>query len=85
MRWQLSTQLGVSWRRSRRGVWEIAGVPDVILDEFSQRRDEIEAAVTELERVLGRKISKNEVQQVVLDTRTAKQPTTVAELLVFVA
>ena len=49
MRWQLTSELGVSWRRSRRGVWEIDGVPDAALDEFSRRRDDIEAAVAELE------------------------------------
>lgn len=81
MRWLLTTALGVTWRRSPRGVWEVAGVPDDVLDEFSQRRNAIEAVVAELEDELGRPISKTEERTVVLETRAEKVATTIAALL----
>jgi conjugative relaxase-like TrwC/TraI family protein len=45
MRGRLREALGVEWERNERtGQWEIAGVPDELLQQFSQRRAEIELA-----------------------------------------
>lgn len=81
MPWIRTTELGVGWRRSSRGVWEIDGAPEAVLDEFSSRRAAIEAATHELERVIGRPLDKSEVQKLVLKTRQPKQPTTTTDLL----
>jgi conjugative relaxase-like TrwC/TraI family protein len=81
MRYQLTRRLGVSWRPSPHGGWEIAGIPDGVLREFSQRRNEIEDALRELEEVIGRGTSLEEVDQVVLSTRPAKQQALVDDLV----
>lgn len=81
MRWRLSTERGVRWTRSSRGVWEIDGVPETAIAEFSTRRGRIELASAELENILRRPLSKSEVQQLVLETRDPKEPTSVQDLL----
>lgn len=81
MRYELTTRLGVSWRLAPTGVWEIDGISDEVIAEFSQRRNEINNVVGEMERILGKTLTKDEVQQIVLETRDRKTPTTIAELL----
>lgn len=80
LRWRLSTELGVHWRRSPRGVWEAEGIPDETLREFSTRRDEVDAALAELAETLGRPIGPADTDQVVLATRAAKARTPVEQL-----
>lgn len=80
LRWRLSTELGVRWRRSARGVWEADGVPDATIREFSTRRDEVDAALAELSEALGRPLGPADTDRVVLATRAAKARTPVEEL-----
>ena len=61
------------WRRGRSGGWEIDGIDDDVLREFSQRRNEIEDAVAELEAEIGRRSSLDEVQAVITGSRPAKK------------
>ena len=80
LRCRLSTDLGVRWRRSARGSWEIDGVPDATIAEFSTRRDEVDAALVELSEALGRPVAPGEVDRVVLATRAAKARVAVEDL-----
>jgi len=80
MRWRLSSELGMRWRRSARGVWEADGVPDATIREFSTRRDEVDAALAELSEALGRPLGPGDTDKVVLATRAAKARTPVEEL-----
>jgi len=80
LRWQLSTELGVRWRQSTRGVWEAEGIPDATIREFSTRRDEVDAALAELSEALGRPLGPADTDRVVLATRAAKARTPVEEL-----
>lgn len=80
LRWRLSTELGVRWRKSERGVWEADGVPDATIREFSTRRDEVDAALAELSEALGRPLGPSDTDRVVLATRAAKARTPVEEL-----
>ncbi|HWL41514.1 MAG TPA: MobF family relaxase [Ilumatobacter sp.] len=74
-RYHLTETLGVAYRRGRRGGWEVEGIGDDVLHEFSQRRNEIDDALRELEEAIGRGATVDELQQVVLATRPAKQHT----------
>ncbi|MGH9137912.1 MAG: MobF family relaxase [Acidimicrobiales bacterium] len=78
--WRLSSELGVRWRKSPRGVWEADGVPDATIREFSTRRDEVDAALAELSEALGRPLGPSDTDMVVLATRAAKARTPVEEL-----
>jgi len=80
MRHHLTAALGVRWRPSRHGGWEIAGISDDVMREFSQRRNEIDDALRELEAAIGRGSTLEELQQVVLQTRPAKQHTILDDL-----
>lgn len=80
LRWRLSTDLGLRWRKSERGVWEADGVPDATIREFSTRRDEVDAALAELAEALGRPLLPADTDRVVLATRAAKARTPVEEL-----
>ena len=80
MRHQLSARLGVRWRPGRKGGWEIAGIDDAVLSEFSQRRHEIDDALQELEEAIGRGAHPAEVEHIVLRTRPAKNHTPAADL-----
>ncbi len=73
MRHQLTESLGVRWRRGRSGSWEIDGIDDEVLREFSRRRNEIEDAVAELEAEIGRRSTLDEVQAVITGSRPAKE------------
>jgi conjugative relaxase-like TrwC/TraI family protein len=80
MRYQLARRLGVRWRPGRSS-WEIAGIPEPVLREFSRRRTEIEDALRELEEAIGRGSTLDEVDQVILETRADKISATIDELL----
>jgi len=81
MRHQLSSQFGVRWRPGRKGGWEIDGIDDAVLAEFSKRRTEIDDALRELEEAIGRGAHPGEIEHIVLRTRPAKQHTPVAALI----
>jgi conjugative relaxase-like TrwC/TraI family protein len=81
MRHQLSTRVGVRWRPGRRGGWEIAGISDRVVTEFSRRRNEIDDALRELEEAIGRGAHPGEVENIVLRTRPGKNHTPAAELV----
>jgi conjugative relaxase-like TrwC/TraI family protein len=81
MRYQLTRSLGIRWRPGRSRGWEIAGIPDPVLREFSRRRCEIEDALRELEDAIGHNPNLRELDRIVLKTRPAKQHVPVDELL----
>jgi conjugative relaxase-like TrwC/TraI family protein len=80
MRWRVSRDVGVRWQRSKNGTWEVQGVPEATVAEFSTRRNEIDEAVADLEEQLGRSLTGTEIDVVVKTTRAAKTPTTRAAL-----
>jgi conjugative relaxase-like TrwC/TraI family protein len=47
LRHLLTARLGVEWRPVVNGMADVAGVPQAVIDEFSQRRDEIEEVLAE--------------------------------------
>jgi conjugative relaxase-like TrwC/TraI family protein len=47
LRHLLTKRLGVEWRPIVNGMADVAGVPQTVIDEFSQRRDEIEEMLAE--------------------------------------
>jgi conjugative relaxase-like TrwC/TraI family protein len=73
MRRHLTTSLGVRWRPVARGGWEIAGIPDEVLREFSKRRNDIDVALAHLETQIGRAASIDDLQRLVAATRPPKQ------------
>jgi conjugative relaxase-like TrwC/TraI family protein len=81
MRHQLTQQLGVRWRPGRRSGWEIDGITDRVVGEFSKRRNEIDDALRELEAEIGRGAHPNEIEHIVLRTRPAKNHTPADELI----
>ena len=64
-------QLGYSLRRTGTA-FEIQGVSPVLIDQFSKRSKERDAAVARAEQRLGRKLSHNEIAHVVHKTRPKK-------------
>jgi conjugative relaxase-like TrwC/TraI family protein len=72
-RCHMTTSLGVRWRRGQRGSWEVAGIPDEVLREFSQRRNEVDEAVKELEQEIGRGATPDDVDHVARATRPDKE------------
>jgi conjugative relaxase-like TrwC/TraI family protein len=81
VRYELTARLGVTYRPARRGGWEIAGITDGVLDEFSRRRREINEAIRELEDALGRASTLDELNSMVATTRPAKTDADEADLL----
>jgi hypothetical protein len=81
MRYQLTRSLDVRWRPGRSGGWEIAGIPEPVLREFSRRRSEIDDALRELEDAIGHNPNLAELDRIVLKTRPAKQHVPIDELL----
>ncbi len=81
MRYRLTNELGVRWRRGRKGTWEVDGIPDKVLREFSQRSNEVDEAVAELEALLGRTASIGELRGLVTRTRPAKRQAAAKELV----
>jgi conjugative relaxase-like TrwC/TraI family protein len=63
----------VWWRQSGRGLFEIEGVPNAVLREFSRRRVEIEERAMELTGVAASKLSRDRLQGIALATRKAKE------------
>ena len=72
MRHQLTKTLGVRWRPGRTGGWEIAGIDNEVVREFSRRRNEIDDAIAELESAIGRHSNLEEVQRIITNTRPDK-------------
>ncbi|MFC8501264.1 MobF family relaxase [Pedococcus sp. NPDC057267] len=83
---RLTVELGWAWEarqrpRSAAPAWEVAGVPEALMDEFSQRAHQIETAtehlVGEFVASHGRRPSTDEVlrlrQQATLSTRPEKE------------
>jgi conjugative relaxase-like TrwC/TraI family protein len=81
MRHQLSTQLGVRWRPGRKGGWEVDGITNTVVREFSKRRNEIDDALVELEAEIGRGAHPREIEHIVLRTRPAKNHTLADDLV----
>ena len=75
MRHQLSGQLDVRWRPGRKSGWEIDGISQAVVTEFSRRRNEIDDALQELEAEIGRGAHPGEVEHIVLRTRPTKNHT----------
>jgi len=72
VRWEIR-DLGVAWRRRDNGVWEVVGVSDEVIREFSSRRTEMDEVRKALEERLGRTITNREEDHVALNTRSAKR------------
>ncbi len=81
MRHDLTRSVGVRWRRGWSGSWEIDGIGDDVLREFSRRRSEIEDAVAELEKEIGRRSTLDEVQAIIASTRPAKKHVDASQLV----
>ena len=81
MRHRLTETLGVRWRPGRSGGWEIAGISDELVKEFSRRRTEIEDALAELEEAIGRRSTLDEVQNIVTNTRSPKKEVDPSDLV----
>jgi conjugative relaxase-like TrwC/TraI family protein len=64
-------QLGYSLRRTGTA-FEIEGVSPTLIDQFSKRSKERDAAVARTEKRLGRKLTRNEIAHVVHQTRAKK-------------
>jgi hypothetical protein len=63
----------VGWRKVGRGLFEIDGVPQAVLREFSRRRVEIEERARELTGVAASMLSRERLQEIALATRKAKE------------
>jgi len=63
----------VCWRQIGRGLFEIEGVPNGVLREFSRRRVEIEERALALTGVAASKLSRERLQGIALATRKAKE------------
>jgi conjugative relaxase-like TrwC/TraI family protein len=73
LRAEVRDRLGwVWWRSSGRGLFEIDGVPQAVLREFSRRRVEIEERARELTGVPASSLSRERLQGIALATRKAK-------------
>ena len=81
MRHRLTETLGVRWRPGRTGGWEIAGIADELVKEFSRRRNEIDDALAELEDAIGRRTTLDEVQNIVTNTRSPKKEVDPSDLV----
>ncbi|MBL8778318.1 MAG: relaxase domain-containing protein [Acidimicrobiales bacterium] len=81
MRRKLTEQLGVRWRPGRKSGWEVDGITNRVVSEFSKRRNEIDDALQELEAEIGRGAHPNEIEHIVLRTRPAKNHTPADDLI----
>jgi conjugative relaxase-like TrwC/TraI family protein len=63
----------VWWRQVGRGLFEIEGVPNAVLREFSRRRVEIEERAMALTGVEASKLGRERLQGIALATRKAKE------------
>lgn len=79
LRYRLSSELGVEWVRSPRGTWEIDGISEAVITEFSTRRQEITDALNEVANGSGADAHQRDMAAV--RTRGDKQPSTRDELV----
>jgi hypothetical protein len=61
------------WRQRHDGGWEIAGIDDRAISEFSRRRNEIDEVKAAIAERLGRPLSPEEGHHVAMTTRDPKQ------------
>lgn len=80
LRWELR-EAGVDWWRRDDGMWELAGVDERAIREFSRRRSEMDEVRAALEAQLGRTLSHREEDTVALSTRAAKHGVDVERLV----
>lgn len=71
LRWELR-DLGLGWWRRDNGVWEIAGVDEAMIAEFSSRGVEIGEIREALNAELGRPVTRAENRAIWESTRTVK-------------
>ncbi len=79
VRWELR-ELGLGWREREDGGWEVAGVCERAISEFSRRRNEIDEVKAAIADRLGRPLSHDEGHTVAMTTRDAKQAVDPGEL-----
>ena len=79
-RWELR-ELGLGWWRRDDGVWEVAGIDERAIREFSRRRNEMDEVRAALEERLGRPLSHGEEDTVALSTRRGKEAVDAAGLV----
>ena len=79
LRYRLAAELGVQWVRSPRGTWEIDGINEAVIMEFSTRRREITEALTEVAD--GALDDAHERDMAAVRTRGDKRPSTRDELV----
>jgi conjugative relaxase-like TrwC/TraI family protein len=79
LRYRLSAELGVQWVRSPRGTWEIDGINEAVIMEFSTRRREILEALNEVND--GTTADAHGRDMAAVRTRGEKQPSTRDELV----
>jgi len=77
MRRDLTDRFGVDWRLSGRDTWEIAGIDDQVIEAFSSRRIEIEAA---LNKLYDEPVDGSVVDEVAASTRGRKTDLSIDEL-----
>lgn len=83
LRWELSRALpGCRWVQHRaNGVWELAGISPELIEEFSNRRADIEQAASLFQQSLGRLPTRAELQEISRNTRQKKEVVVAADLL----
>ncbi|MGH9226033.1 MAG: MobF family relaxase, partial [Acidimicrobiales bacterium] len=81
MRHQLTRGHGARWRQAHHGGWEIAGIGDDLVREYSRRAGEIEDALRELEEIIGRGATASEIDRIKTTTRPDKTHVALDELL----
>lgn len=79
LRYRLSAELGVEWARSPRGTWEIDGINEAVISEFSTRRQEITDALNEVSD--GSQPDAHQRDMAAVRTRGDKQPASRDELV----
>ena len=70
-RWELR-DLGLGWWQRDNGIWEIAGVDEAAIEEFSSRHRKIGEIKAALARQLGRPVTRPEDGRIWADTRSDK-------------
>ena len=80
LRYQLQDRLGFEFYQRDNGVWEIDGIPEELITEFSQRSHEIEAALDGVADLLGTQ-GKDIRQALARQTKAAKDVPEANELL----
>ncbi|MGA2051714.1 MAG: MobF family relaxase [Opitutales bacterium] len=65
-------ELGYGTRSTAKGSFEIEGVESSIIERFSKRSEQRDAAIAKEEKRLGRRLSRNEISHVVHQSRPRK-------------